>query len=81
MLELQERAKLGAKGRPSDEVEGVKFSVKWEPQGGTLGVPINPLYARVADGELAVVSLPLVIRSRPSGYSMLMTARMLTGRG
>ena len=56
LMELQERAKLGTKGRPSDEVEGARFNARWEPQQGTLGVPVNQESARVAPGELLVVS-------------------------
>ncbi|KAG5717326.1 Mediator of RNA polymerase II transcription subunit 14, partial [Termitomyces sp. T112] len=38
---LQRRAKLGV-GMPSDEVEGLKFQVLWEPAKGALGVNVLP---------------------------------------
>ncbi|KAJ7874735.1 mediator complex subunit MED14-domain-containing protein [Mycena olivaceomarginata] len=41
LAELQHRSKLGAL-RASDEVEGLKFEVRWEPAKGALGVPISP---------------------------------------
>ncbi|KAJ6497836.1 mediator complex subunit MED14-domain-containing protein [Mycena sanguinolenta] len=41
LAELQHRAKLGAL-RASDEVEGLKFEVRWEPAKGALGVVISP---------------------------------------
>lgn len=56
LMELQQRAKLGTKGRPSDEVEGVRFDVRWEPQNMTLAVPANLEDVQFADGELVVVS-------------------------
>ncbi len=59
-MELQERAKLAGKGRPSDEVEGMKFDVKWEPQRGALGVVINPEDVKLTKAELAIVSIYLV---------------------
>ncbi|KAJ7078861.1 mediator complex subunit MED14-domain-containing protein [Mycena belliarum] len=41
LAELQQRSKLGAL-RPSDEVEGLKFEVRWEPAKGALGAVISP---------------------------------------
>ncbi|KAF8637952.1 hypothetical protein AX16_010585 [Volvariella volvacea WC 439] len=38
---IQYKSQLGA-GRPSDEVEGLRFSVKWAPSKGALGVVIPP---------------------------------------
>ncbi|KAH9485239.1 Mediator of RNA polymerase II transcription subunit 14 [Psilocybe cubensis] len=37
---LQQKAKLG-RAKPSDEVEGLKFSVVWEPTKGALGVIVS----------------------------------------
>ncbi|KAI0940563.1 hypothetical protein AcW1_003726 [Taiwanofungus camphoratus] len=37
LAELQGKAKLDS-GRPSDEVEPLRFEVKWEPEKGALGV-------------------------------------------
>ncbi|KAJ7128933.1 mediator complex subunit MED14-domain-containing protein [Mycena crocata] len=41
LAELQRRSKLGTL-RPSDEVEGLKFEVRWEPAKGALGAVISP---------------------------------------
>ncbi|KAJ7782911.1 mediator complex subunit MED14-domain-containing protein [Mycena metata] len=41
LAELQHRSKLGAL-RSSDEVEGLKFEVRWEPAKGALGAVISP---------------------------------------
>jgi len=54
LAELQQRAKLGD-ARPSDEVEGLKFDVRWEPMKGTLGVVINQEEATAIMGSLQVV--------------------------
>ena len=42
--------------RPSDEVEGLRFEVAWEPQKGALGIVVAPEDVKVEDGELDVVS-------------------------
>lgn len=54
LAELQQRSKLGGK-RPSDEVEIMKFDVKWEPEKGALGVTIPLEDTHRAVGELRVV--------------------------
>ncbi|KAF8170264.1 mediator complex subunit MED14-domain-containing protein [Mycena galopus ATCC 62051] len=41
LAELQHRSKLGTL-RASDEVEGLKFEVRWEPSKGALGAVISP---------------------------------------
>ncbi|KAJ7502829.1 mediator complex subunit MED14-domain-containing protein [Mycena galericulata] len=41
LAEIQQRSKLGTL-RPSDEVEGLKFEVRWEPAKGALGAVIAP---------------------------------------
>lgn len=56
LSELQLKAKLGS-ARPSDEVEGLKFEVKWEPMKGTLGVVIDQDESMDIIGELLVVGL------------------------
>lgn len=65
LAELQERSKLDGriqsqdskvKARPSDDVEGVQFSVKWEPQRAALGVPIPLEEAIIPQNELLIVS-------------------------
>lgn len=54
LAELQQRAKLGD-ARPSEEVEGLKFDVRWEPMKRTLGVLINQEEAMAIMGVLQVV--------------------------
>jgi hypothetical protein len=56
LSELQLKAKLGS-ARSSDEVEGLKFEVKWEPMKGTLGVVIDQDESMEIIGELLVVGL------------------------
>lgn len=56
LSELQLKAKLGST-RPSDEVEGFKFEVKWEPIKGTLGVAIDQNESMAIIGQLSVVSI------------------------
>lgn len=41
LADLQQKSKLGTK-RPSDEVEGLRFKVTWEPEQGALGVQLPP---------------------------------------
>ncbi|KAK0461040.1 mediator complex subunit MED14-domain-containing protein [Desarmillaria tabescens] len=41
LADLQRKSKLGAK-QPSDDVEGLRFKVTWEPEQGALGVQIPP---------------------------------------
>ncbi|KAN0076709.1 Mediator complex subunit MED14 domain containing protein [Tylopilus felleus] len=55
LSELQLKAKLGS-ARPSDEVEGLKFEVKWEPMKGALGVVIDQDESMGFIGELLVES-------------------------
>jgi mediator of RNA polymerase II transcription subunit 14 len=55
LAELQQKSKIGS-GRPSDEVEGLKFQVRWEPAKGALGVVIPAEEATQASSELFVVS-------------------------
>lgn len=45
---------MGGK-RPSDEVEGLLFDVRWEPQKTALGIPIPPVATYIEEGELAIV--------------------------
>ncbi|KAI6036221.1 mediator complex subunit MED14-domain-containing protein [Pisolithus microcarpus] len=53
LADLQKAAKSG-ESRPSDEVEGLKFDVVWEPMRGTLGVNINQEEAMATVGHLEV---------------------------
>ncbi|OBZ68191.1 Mediator of RNA polymerase II transcription subunit 14 [Grifola frondosa] len=48
-----ERSKLDGR-RPSDEVESLRFEVKWEPEKGALGVVIPVEDARLPQGELLI---------------------------
>ncbi|KAH7889201.1 mediator complex subunit MED14-domain-containing protein [Phlebopus sp. FC_14] len=50
---LQQKTKLGD-ARPSDEVEGLKFEVRWEPMKGALGVAIDQEETMEALGDLHV---------------------------
>jgi mediator of RNA polymerase II transcription subunit 14 len=57
LAELQVRSKLGGeKKRPSDEVEGLKFVVRWEPSKGAFGVKVGEEDVRVEEWDLRVVS-------------------------
>ena len=56
LAELQERAKLGEKSRPSDGVEHMHLEVKWEPQRDALGVMIPEEATQISPDELKVVS-------------------------
>jgi mediator of RNA polymerase II transcription subunit 14 len=64
VAELQARAKFGAGAgagagkKASDEVEGLKFEVKWEATKGAFGVKVAEEDVRVEEGELSVVSFP-----------------------
>ena len=55
LADLEVKTKLGSL-KPSDQVEGLKFQVKWEPAQGTLGVTISPDDMVFQAGELDVVS-------------------------
>lgn len=66
--ELQAKAKLrlgpvtgqgeeARGGKVSDEVEGLKFEVVWEPTKGALGVPVRPEDIVLEASVLRVVSL------------------------
>ncbi|KAI6045803.1 mediator complex subunit MED14-domain-containing protein [Pisolithus marmoratus] len=55
LADLQQGAKSGEL-RPSDEVEGLKFDVRWEPMKGTLGVTVNQEEALASAGRLEVDS-------------------------
>ncbi|KAF9559893.1 MED14-domain-containing protein [Agrocybe pediades] len=53
MARLQQKAKLGTK-KPSDEVEGQRFVVKWEPSQGVLGMTTAPSMMTLPEGVLQV---------------------------
>jgi mediator of RNA polymerase II transcription subunit 14 len=53
LAELQQRSKLGTL-KPSDDVEGLKFEVRWEPAKGALGAVIAP---EIPEDFLVIVSL------------------------
>ena len=69
LSELQLKAKLGST-RPSDEVEGLRFEVKWEHMKGTLGAIIDRDESMAVIGELSVVSLCESVFSKPHVYSL-----------
>lgn len=56
LSELQLKAKLGP-AHPSDEVERLKFKVKWESIKGMLGVAIDQIDSMAVVRKLSVVSV------------------------
>lgn len=46
---------MGEGGRASDEIEGLRFEVKWEATKGALGIWVNPEDVQIKDSELVVV--------------------------
>ena len=52
---LQQKTKLGG-AKPSDDVEGLRFAVHWEPTKGTLGVLIPSEQLLLSADALQVVS-------------------------
>lgn len=56
LAKLQRKAKLG-NAKPSDEVEGLRFEVKWEPEKGALGVMLPSEELMLPEDYLRVVSL------------------------
>jgi mediator of RNA polymerase II transcription subunit 14 len=56
LAKLQRKAKLGNL-KSSDEVEGLRFEVKWEPEKGALGVIFPPDQLVLPEELLRVVSL------------------------
>jgi mediator of RNA polymerase II transcription subunit 14 len=66
LAELQARSKFGIFGgagagvgvgrKASDEVEGLKFEVRWETSKGAFGLKVAEEDVRVGEGELRVVS-------------------------
>lgn len=55
LADLQLKSKLGSM-RPSDEVEGLKFQVTWEPSQGAFGVNIPREEMILSPQVLRVVS-------------------------
>ncbi|KAI0768733.1 MED14-domain-containing protein [Trametes elegans] len=56
LAELQERSKL-ERARPSDEVENLRFEVKWEPEPEALSVTLAPEDMRIPPDQLQIVRL------------------------
>lgn len=54
LAELQARSRLEGR-RPSDDVESMRWEVKWEPQKGALGVQLLPEDGILDESELSVV--------------------------
>ena len=64
LAELQARSKLEGT-TPSDDVENMRFDVRWEPEAGALGVtPAAEDMFMVLD-QLQIVRRPLLIRGIP----------------
>lgn len=82
LAELEHRLKLGAK-RPSDEVEGLQFEVKWEPTPYVLAMMIPPELLAMAPEELTIVSVVsshlCVIEALPSTPIALTLSRFYVG--
>lgn len=55
LSKLQRKAKLG-NAKPSDEVEDLRFEVKWEPEKSALGVTLPPDQLVLPEEYLLVVS-------------------------
>jgi mediator of RNA polymerase II transcription subunit 14 len=55
LAELQRKSKLG-KSRPSDEVEGLRIEVRWEPTKGAMGVNLPPSDLVDPASNLSIVS-------------------------
>jgi len=62
---------VGAGKKASDEVEGLKFEVKWEISKGAFGVKVAEEDVRVEEGELAVVSCLLWVHFPSRGCEVL----------
>ena len=56
LAELQSRSKLEG-ARPSDEVEHMRFDVRWEPENGALGVAPAPEDMFIPPEQLQIVRL------------------------
>lgn len=59
LADLQQKSKLGGM-RPSDEVEGLKFEVRWEPAKGAFGIMLPQEESVLPKGYLFVVCLRLM---------------------
>jgi mediator of RNA polymerase II transcription subunit 14 len=55
LAEIQERSKLGATTKPSDDVEGLKIEVTWEPTKGALNVSLPPYEAKLSSDSIKIV--------------------------
>ena len=55
LAEIQERSKLGAVTKPSDDVQGLRVEVKWEPMKGVLNVSLSPEDANLSNEFLEIV--------------------------
>ncbi|KAK7045730.1 mediator complex subunit [Paramarasmius palmivorus] len=62
LAELQQKSKLGTM-KPSDDVEGLKFEVHWEPTPGALNVNVTAQDCVLPEGTLAVNSNDLDFES------------------
>ena len=57
IAKIQRISKLG-NSKPSDEVEGLKFDVRWDPAQGALGVHLPPESLTLPPDALKVVRVP-----------------------
>ncbi len=64
LAELQARSKLVGTV-PSDEVESVRFDVRWEPEAGALGVTPAAEDMFMLPDQLQIVRHPLPIQGNP----------------
>jgi hypothetical protein len=55
LAEIQEKSKMGTATKPSDDVEGLKIEVKWEPTKGALGVNLSPEESKLTSELLKIV--------------------------
>lgn len=73
MADLQQKSKLGSL-KPSDEIEGLKFEVTWQPAHGALGALLAPEDSVLPSGLLCIVWLSLL----PSMLSLTVPNRTQT---
>lgn len=74
LAELQARSKLEGTV-PSDEVESMRFEVRWEPEAGALGVTPAAEDMFMLPDQLQIVRRPVPIRGNP----LVKLGRELTG--
>ncbi|KAI0644574.1 MED14-domain-containing protein [Trametes meyenii] len=86
LAELQERSKL-EQARPSDDVEHLRFDVRWEPEPGALGVTLRPEDVHIPPEQLRIDPNDLdfeslirgVIRRHTEGIMQFLQAQLVRG--